>query len=684
MPKSTPMKFPSRSLFALLKLRGTRAIHAAKSAAWPATLFSTTSAFDSAVSSRASQPGKLDSLNGSQPRRGYAQFEPRYLAAAEASPHALITLELDGVITGWSRGAETLFGYHAKEAIGKSILLLVPEEEHQQVRRNLQRIGKGEILEGWRTVRLGSSGKRVHVAIDAALLTDATGRAIGISSMMRDITQQAVAEEKFRLAVESCPNGMVMMDDRNHILMVNGQIERLFGYERHELIGRSIDILLPEVRRAVDEVQRKNHGPGQAAGDTSDGIETIGRRKSGTGFSVELQLNSVDTSEGLLVLAVIVDVTERKQARELFKLAVESCPAGMMMVDGAGCIAMANHEVGRLFGYSREEVIGRPVDLLIPQAARADDARHLAWFGIDPAAGLVGTAHELVGMGKNGTEFPIEVGLNPIRGHYDELMMLCVVRDISERKRAERLKDEFVATVSHELRTPLTSIAASLGLLIGDSSIRMPARIGRLITIAHSNSQRLVRLVSDILDIEKIESGQMAFDFRPVEIQALVEQAIEGSRGLADVNAVAIRLDVPLPGARVNVDSDRLTQALMNLLSNAVKFSPPGSEVVLSIVRVGAAVRISVQDAGPGIPEHFKPRVFQKFAQADGVNSRQMSGTGLGLSIVKQIVTKLNGEVRFADGPGGGTVFTVDLPEWRQASDKVQSGGCDDAIRCAS
>ena len=243
---------------------------------------------------------------------------------------------------------------------------------------------------------------------------------------------------------------------------------------------------------------------------------------------------------------------------------------------------------------------------------------------------------------------------------------LVVIIDISERKRVERLKDEFVATVSHELRTPLTSISGSLGLLASGAAGQLPTAILRLITIAHTNCQRLVRLVNDILDIEKIEAGDVAFNLKRVEVRALVEQVIEANYAFAREHGVRVRLDAPRTAIDVSADPDRLAQVVTNLLSNAIKFSPPKQEVTVAVEETSDAVRISVRDRGLGIPEAFKAHVFEKFAQADGSDTRAKGGTGLGLNIVKQIVTRLGGDVRFENVPSGGTIFHVDLP--RQSS----------------
>ena len=198
----------------------------------------------------------------------------------------------------------------------------------------------------------------------------------------------------------------------------------------------------------------------------------------------------------------------------------------------------------------------------------------------------------------------------------------------------------------------------------------------RLLGIAHKNSERLVRLINDILDIEKIESGKLVVNHRRVDVCSLVEQAIETARGFADSFGVRFRLEGCSVPAFVRVDPDRLVQVFTNLFSNAVKFSPRDDEVIVGVDRRAETIRITVRDHGPGIAEEFKARIFEKFAQADATDARQKGGTGLGLSIVKQIVTLLGGTVSFETSPGGGTSFHIDLPRWDVAgAEPVLPGG---------
>jgi PAS domain S-box-containing protein len=243
-----------------------------------------------------------------------------------------------------------------------------------------------------------------------------------------------------------------------------------------------------------------------------------------------------------------------------------------------------------------------------------------------------------------------------------------VSRDITVRQEIDRLKSEFIATVSHELRTPLTSIRGSLGLLAGGVAGEISATAKAMVDIAYKNSERLVRLVNDILDIERIESGKLAFQIVPLDLARLVEQSIDANSGYAEQFNVTFRLTETVPGARVHGDVDRLTQVLTNLLSNAAKFSSTGDTIDIAVARRDRMLRISITDHGPGVPEAFRARIFSKFAQADGSSTRQKGGAGLGLSIAKAIVERHGGQIDYISAIDQGATFFVDLPEWAEAT----------------
>lgn len=238
----------------------------------------------------------------------------------------------------------------------------------------------------------------------------------------------------------------------------------------------------------------------------------------------------------------------------------------------------------------------------------------------------------------------------------------------SAAEKANLAKSDFLATVSHELRTPLTSIRGALALIAGGVAGELPAAAKPLIDIAHKNSERLILLVNDILDMEKIEAGKMEFNASPVKLMPLLLQALDGNHAYAEQYKVAYVLESApaneLSGAMVSVDSDRMMQVFTNLLSNAAKYSPAGGRVLVAVERIGRDIRVTVKDNGPGIPDEFRVRIFQKFAQADSSDSRKKGGTGLGLSIAKAIIEKMGGNIGFDSQPHVQTAFYVELPEW--------------------
>ncbi len=247
-----------------------------------------------------------------------------------------------------------------------------------------------------------------------------------------------------------------------------------------------------------------------------------------------------------------------------------------------------------------------------------------------------------------------------------------IIRDITERKEIERMKNEFVSTVSHELRTPITSIQGSLGLIANGVMGVIPLAAKPLVDIAYKNCQRLVTLINDILDMEKIAAGKMKFAFKAMELGPLVEQTIDANRAFGAQFDVAFALRIDAPGVCVSADNDRLIQVVTNLLSNAAKFSPRGGTVDVTVSERDGWVRLAVADHGSGIPEEFRKRIFQKFSQADSSDMRQKGGTGLGLAICRTIVDKHGGRIFFESEAGKGTTFIMELPLYEESPADVQ------------
>lgn len=348
------------------------------------------------------------------------------------------------------------------------------------------------------------------------------------------------------------------------------------------------------------------------------------------------------------------DNAARQQA--VFDAAMDS----IFTLNTSGTIETLNAAATRMFGYSEEELQRRDIGKLfageMPIGAAAEALR-----AMQLAPGRQGQLQRIIGRRKDGTTFATDTGITLVH-LADGLRYVAVVRDASESDRVERMKSEFVSTVSHELRTPLTSIAGSLGLLAGGAAGELAEKPARLITIARNNADRLVRLINDILDVEKLESGKMRFDSQRIELGEALAHSVESLRAFAEGYGVTIALERPDRPVHALVDRDRLDQVCVNLLSNAIKFSPQGGTVTLALVPGDLTHRIIVQDQGPGIPLEFQPRIFGKFAQADSSDSRAKGGTGLGLSIVREITMRMGGAVGFDSEPGQGSTFFVDLP----------------------
>jgi PAS domain S-box-containing protein len=597
---------------------------------------------------------------------GNAGSERLFVDAVNASVHALVTLDLAGTVTAWNAGAVRLFGYSAAEMIGSSIARIVPADDREQVDAVLERIRRDQPVEPYEAMRVAKNGQPVDILVTVTPVRVASGELVGSFAIATDVTKRKHAERMFGLAFEACPSGMLMMDGEGIISLANGEIERLFGYGRDELLGKPVAMIVPGIHRLPVPVPTTREGLGAVLSTPRQSHEALGRRRDGSDVPIELTLNSIQTVDGFFVLVVILDLTERKKAeatlreyaarQQMLIAAVDSSNDAIVTETLGGLITNWNRGAEEMFGYAAAEAVGSHIEIFVPEDQRAEVRDTLRRIG----GGERVAHHETVRRTKDGRRIDVSVAMSPLAGADGSIIgAAAVARDISDRK---RLKDEFVSTVNHELRTPLTSISGSLALLTSGAAGQLPDRASRLLVIAHRNSQRLVRLINDILDIEKMESGQMVFHLTRVEVRSLVEQAIEVNRSFAESMGVGVRLAEASQAADVCADPDRLFQVVTNLLSNAVKFSAREGEVVVAVEAQEDRVRLSVRDHGPGISLEFRSRIFQRFAQAETVDLRHRGGSGLGLNIVRQIVTRLGGEVGFDDAPGGGTNFHVTLP----------------------
>jgi PAS domain S-box-containing protein len=360
------------------------------------------------------------------------------------------------------------------------------------------------------------------------------------------------------------------------------------------------------------------------------------------------------------MLGVTFDITERKQADEQFRLAIEAAPTGMLLMTPAGSIVLVNAQIERLFGYARAELLGRPIEMLVPERSRVPHPDYRQGFVAPPNAAM-GADPVLYGLRKDRSEVPIELGVNPLYTSEGEFV-LCSIVDLSHRLEIDRIRTEFVSTVSHELRTPLTSISGALRLLEAGAVGVLPEKAAAMVKIAYKNSERLARLINDILDIGTLEAGKLNLRMLRVDVADLLRQSVEANSSYAERCRVRFVLEDSVLPAVVLADPDRLMQVLANLLSNAAKFSATDSAVRVRLRSESASIRVEVEDTGSGIPQEFQSRIFEKFAQADSSASRRFEGSGLGLSIARKLVEAMDGRIGFTGAAGGGTIFYFELP----------------------
>jgi PAS domain S-box-containing protein len=337
---------------------------------------------------------------------------------------------------------------------------------------------------------------------------------------------------------------------------------------------------------------------------------------------------------------------------------------GVINIDTSGTIRSFNRGCEEIFGYTTSEVVGRNVDLLVPTADADRYTGLLERYARTGNALFAGRRQEIKGRHKSGRLLDLEVAIAEIKVE-DGVLFSSIVRDITERKQMERIKSEFVSTVSHELRTPLTAIMGSLGLLRSGAFGDISPKAAHMIDLAHDNGTRLVALINNILDIDKIEGGEFEVKQESVCLKLLIEQTAKQNATYATQHAASILVEDIADDIIVDTDAERFYQVMGNLLTNAAKFSPKGGAIRIAAGMTEKMVRISVHDEGPGIPEAFRDRIFHKFAQADSSDTREKGGTGLGLCITKAIVERLGGAIGYETQIGAGTTFYFDLPAHR-------------------
>jgi PAS domain S-box-containing protein len=478
--------------------------------------------------------------------------------------------------------------------------------------------------------------------------------------------QAQAAFDVLRATLDSVNQGICVLDAQRRLSAWNDRFAELRGFDVGSLrLGMTL-AELSDVSATLDvPVAEASAGKMAPIDMIREGLPFDIERTRRNGVSLQIRGRAMARDNYILTVSDVTairtsEANYRDQAVRLASI-LDNVVDAIVTINESGSIESWSKGAERLLGYNTDEVLRRNVSMLMPEPHFSAHDGYIRRYMATGERRIMGMRRELEALHKDGYRVPIDLGVSEMRIGKRRLF-IGVLRDISDRREIERLKSGFVSTVSHELRTPLTSISGSLGLLAGGVAGDMPAKAKRLIDIAKVNCERLVRLINDILDLEKAESGRLEFHLELQALRPIVEQVIESMRAFADQFRVRIELDPVSPDAHVLVDRDRLIQVLTNLVSNACKFSPPGSTIELTIRIDIDSVQVLVKDCGPGIPKEFRPRMFQRFAQADSSDSRAKGGTGLGLSIAKTILERLGGNISFDSVEGNGTTFYVSLP----------------------
>jgi PAS domain S-box-containing protein len=565
-------------------------------------------------------------------------------------------------ITFWNDGAARLYGYSAEEALGRSSHTLLRTRFPIPLEEIRQQLLAGGRWEGELEHR-EKSGRVLHVTSRWLLERDETGAPIYILEVNDDVTGRRRAETSARLysdLVKNTPSAVLVLrcDDElaPALRLVSANPAAADVLPDDAPVGATLGELFPDLAGLLPILH------GLARNEARQNLPDVTLT---TAAGLRRYAVSAFGLPGLCVGVTLEDVTERERAQSELRAhqlrlqaILDAANEAIFILDAELGIDSASPACQRLFWRPAGTLAGTSLGKLFDEASQA----RLRRAHDDVRRGAGGGARlEMVALRADGVAFPVEIvfGLLPLP---DRLMSTAVMRDLSERKEIERLKSEFVSTVSHELRTPLTSIRGSLGLIEGGVLGQLPDPARELVHIARSNTDRLIRLINDILDLDKIDAGRLELQLRRIDTRELVATTIDGMRGMAAEAQVQLVAQVAA-GATFDGDHDRLVQVLTNLVSNAIKYSPAGADVVVRVDRSAEGhLRFSVSDSGPGIAAEQLPKLFGKFQQLDASDRRQRGGTGLGLAISKAIVEHHGGAIGVFSKPGRGSTFWFDVP----------------------
>jgi two-component system, OmpR family, sensor histidine kinase VicK len=607
--------------------------------------------------------------------------ERNFVSAVLDTIGALVAVfDTAGRIVRFNRACEVASGYEFATLVGRYTWdRLIPRSEIPEAIETFERLRAGAFPAAFENQWLNRDGTLRRIAWSATALRDAQGQVGFIIATGIDVTTQRAAEAtlreseaRYRQLVEGSLGIVCTHDLKGNLLSINAHGAETIGRAVDAMLNHSLSEFIPEDRRAsMQAYLKKIAETGEAQGllhlsHTNGEIRVIAYRNK-----------LIDVSGRTpYVLGFGVDISEQVRAegrlRTLTRQSdsiLESVGDGIFAIDLNGNVTVANVAAAQMLGYKKEEMLGRNLHDLIHHTrpdgipfASDDSPIRKSLANLDTVR-----VSDQVFWRKDGTCFPVDYVARPQiesqSDHSDDKAVGVVVAftDTTERRALDRMKDEFISTVSHELRTPLTSIRGALGLLSGGALAARPEKGKQMLEIAISNTDRLVRLVNDILDLERISSGKAELHPTMCSAEDLLRRAAGMQQSI--IPRPTTRIFFSAHGVSVWADSDRILQALSNLISNAIKFSPAGSEIHLTARNLdGNEALIEVRDQGPGIPADKIEHIFDRFHQGDASDSRAKGGTGLGLAICRSIITHHGGRIWATSAPNQGTTFHFTLP----------------------
>lgn len=603
----------------------------------------------------------------------------------EQNPDALLVMSPDGLVLEWNAAAEVIFGYTQAEVQGRSLLdfIIPPDRAREEALMRAEALRMGTAVR--ETVRRRKDGMLVHVNVSTKAVLDSSGQLLYFLSSKKDVTQLKVEREaklleaRFRDLLESTPDATVVVNVTGRIVLVNSQAERVFGYARDELLGQPVEMLLPHRYRAAHLDHRSGFFGQPRTRTMGAGLELYGLHKERGEFPVEISLSPIDTEEGTMVMSAIRDITDRKRADQKFKDLLEAAPDAMVIVNREGRIVLVNSQAVKLFGWTRDELLGQAIELLIPARFGDRHPQHRRSFFAEPRSRSMGAGLDLHGLRKDGSEFPVEISLSPLETE-EGLFVSSAIRDVTERQQIERalreknlelenaalVKDRFLASMSHELRTPLNAIIGFTGTLLMQLPGPLNAEQDKQLRIVQSGARHLLSLINDLLDVAKLSANKLSLHLEELDCRSVIADVAATLEPEAARKGLAFTVGVPDSAVPLRTDRRALSQILINLVGNAIKFTSQGRvEVSLQHTSMasGRRVQVSVRDTGPGIPESEQSRLFEAFSRVESADRRHLEGTGLGLHLSRKLAEALGGSVVLSSIEGEGSTFIVEFQE---------------------